>query len=79
MGANAAENSIITSRIRAFARRGALPHALIISGSGDRAGAARYAAAAMLCTAAQDKPCLQCNQCRKALFRHPSGRAAGRG
>ena len=67
MGANAAENSIITSRIRAFARRGALPHALIISGSGDRAGAARYAAAAMLCTAAQDKPCLQCNQCRKAL------------
>ena len=61
------ENSIIVSRIRAFARRGALPHALILSGSGDRVAAARYAAAAMLCTAAQDKPCLQCNPCRKVM------------
>lgn len=61
------ENSIVVSRIRAFARRGALPHALILSGSGDRVAAARYAAAAMLCTAQQDKPCLQCNQCRKAM------------
>jgi DNA polymerase III delta prime subunit len=61
------ENSMIVRRIRAFARRGALPHALVLSGPGDRVAAARYAAAAMLCTAAQDKPCLQCNQCRKAL------------
>ena len=67
MSATTAENSIISSRIRAFAKRGALPHALILSGSGDRVSAARYAAAAMLCTAAQDKPCLVCNQCRKAL------------
>lgn len=67
MGAIAAENSIISSRIRAFAKRGSLPSALILSGSGDRTGAARYAAAAMLCTASQDKPCLTCNQCRKAL------------
>ncbi len=67
MSAITAENNIIASRIRAFAKRGALPHALIISGSGDRTEAARFAAAAMLCTAAQDKPCLQCNQCRKAL------------
>ena len=58
------ENSMIVRRIRAFARSGALPHALILSGSGDRVSAARYAAAAMLCTAADNKPCLACNQCR---------------
>ena len=67
MSTTGAENSIIVQRVRAFARRGALPHALILSGSGDRTQAARYAAAAMLCTAPQDQPCLQCNQCRKAL------------
>ena len=61
------ENSMIVRRIRAFARNGALPHALILSGSGDRVSAARYAAAAMLCTAADNKPCLACNQCRKAM------------
>ena len=67
MAANMTENSIAVGRIRAFARRGALPHALILSGSGDRPEAARYAAAAMLCSDAGDKPCLQCNQCRKVL------------
>ena len=67
MGTNAAEKSITVDRIRAFARRGALPHALILSGSGSRLETARYAAAAMLCTAPDGKPCLQCNQCRKAL------------
>ena len=67
MSTTGAENSIIVQRVRAFARRGSLPHALILSGSGDRTQAARYAAAAMLCTAPQDKPCLQCNQCRKVL------------
>ena len=66
MAATMTENSIAVGRIRAFARRGALPHALILSGSGDRLEAARYAAAAMLCSA-EDKPCLQCNQCRKVL------------
>jgi DNA polymerase III delta prime subunit len=66
MGVNGSDNSTLLRHIRAFARRGAMPHALILSGSGDRAGAARYAAAAMLCTA-QDKPCLQCPQCRKVL------------
>ena len=66
MAANT-EKSIIVRRIRAFARSGALPHALILSGSGDRVSAARYAAAAMLCTAADNKPCLACNQCRKAM------------
>ncbi len=52
--------------IRAMARRGALPHALILSGSGDRLAAARFAAAAMQCRA-EDKPCCQCTQCRKVL------------
>ena len=66
MGVNGSDNSTLLRHIRAFARRGAMPHALILSGSGDRTGAARYAAAAMLCTA-QDKPCLQCPQCRKVL------------
>lgn len=61
------ENSITVQRIRAFARRGAMPHALILSGPGDRVEAARYAAAAMLCIAEEDKPCLRCNQCRKVL------------
>lgn len=53
--------------IRAMARSGALPHALIISGSGDRLAAARYAAAAMQCRAERDKPCCSCVQCRKVL------------
>ena len=35
------------ARLRAAAKRGALSHALIFSGSGDRVSAARYAAAAM--------------------------------
>ena len=35
------------ARLRAAASRGALSHALIFSGSGDRVSAARYAAAAM--------------------------------
>jgi len=67
MTTTGAENNIIIQRVRAFARRGSLPHALILSGSGERLTAARYAAAAMLCTAAQDQPCLQCNACRKVL------------
>ncbi len=66
------ENNIIVRRIRAFARSGALPHALILSGNGDRVAAAQYAAAAMLCTAADGKPCLACNQCRKVMSNiHP--------
>lgn len=52
------------ARLRAAAKRGALSHALIFSGSGDRVSAARYAAAAMECTA-ESKPCLACPACRK--------------
>lgn len=54
------------ARLRAAAKRGALSHALIFSGSGDRVSAARYAAAAMEC-AAESKPCLACPACRKVM------------
>ena len=54
------------ARLRAAASRGALSHALIFSGSGDRLGAARYAAAAMECTGT-GKPCLACPACRKVM------------
>ncbi len=53
--------------IRAAAARNALSHALIISGAGDRATAARYAAAAMQCTSDRNKPCCSCVQCRKVF------------
>jgi len=55
------------ARIRAAASRGSLSHALIFSGSGDRAAAARYAAAAFECAAAGERPCLRCAHCRKVL------------
>ncbi len=61
------ENSTFVRRVRAMALHGALPHALIVSGSGDRLSAARFTAAAMQCTASEGKPCLVCNQCRKVL------------
>ena len=55
------------ARIRAAASRGALPHALIFSGAGDRAAAARYAAAAFECVSADERPCLACAHCRKVM------------
>ncbi len=55
----------ITRRIGEAAVRGALSHALLFTGSGDRLGAARYAAAAMECTNSGDKPCGHCAACRK--------------
>ena len=54
------------ARIREAARCGALSHALIFSGSGDGLAAARYAACAYECTAAE-KPCLTCDNCRKVI------------
>lgn len=54
------------ARLRAAAANGALSHALIFSGSGDRAAAARYTAAAMECTGVQ-RPCLVCPACRKVM------------
>ena len=58
--------SALTETVRAAARRGALPHAIIFSGAGDRVAAARYAAAAALCRE-KERPCLQCAACRKVL------------
>lgn len=55
------------ARLRAAAHRGALSHALIFSGAGDRVAAARYAAAAFECVAEGDRPCLQCPHCRKVM------------
>ena len=53
--------------LRKAAARGTLSHALIFSGSGERTVAARYAAAAMECTADTGKPCLACPACRKVM------------
>ena len=55
------------ARIRAAAKRNALSHALIFSGAGDRAAAARYAAAALECVAEGERPCLRCAHCRKVM------------
>ena len=52
------------ARIRAAAAKGALSHALVLSGRGDLPAAAKYAACAMECTSAE-KPCLCCAHCRK--------------
>ena len=61
------ESCTLARRIRAAASKGTLSHAAILSGSGDRMAAARFAAAAMECEAQSGKPCLQCRQCRKVL------------
>ena len=54
----------ILARIRTAAGRGALSHALLFTGPGDRLAAARFAAAAFQCTGA-DRPCGVCPACRK--------------
>jgi len=66
------ENETLADRIRSAARRGALSHALLFTGSGDRISAARFAAAAMECTDPRQRPCGVCEACRKvALDIHP--------
>ena len=45
MGQLLPENSTLARRLRRAAAGGALPHAIIFSGSGDRMAAARFAAA----------------------------------
>lgn len=59
-------------RIRDAASRGALSHAILLTGEGDRLSLARYAAAAMECTGTAARPCGACPACRK-VFRdiHP--------
>lgn len=58
-------NENAAERIRDAAQRGALSHALLFTGPGDRVAAARFAAAAMECTAAGGQPCGVCDACRK--------------
>ena len=54
-------------RIREAAGRGALSHALLFTGDGDLAGAARYAAAALECQGEGARPCGVCPACRKVF------------
>lgn len=61
-----------TAHIRKAADRVALSHAILISGSGDRLAAARFAAAALECESEAGKPCGVCAACRKtAADIHP--------
>lgn len=60
-------NSTWAASIRTAASAGKLSHALILAGSGDTEGAARYAAAAHLCRAEGERPCLRCAACRKVM------------
>ena len=61
------ENSTWLSDLRAAARHGHLSHAVILTGEGDKTGAARCLAAAYLCRAEDGRPCMACNACRKAM------------
>ena len=58
-------NETAAARLREAAARNALSHALLFTGSGDRMAAARFAAAALECTAEAGKPCGMCQSCRK--------------
>lgn len=60
------DNSILCQTVRRAARQGRLSHAVILSGQGDLTGGARFLAAAYVCQE-QDRPCLRCRHCRKAL------------
>ena len=59
------EKEPAAARIREAAARGTLSHALLFTGSGNCQAAARYAAAAMECTADRGQPCGVCPACRK--------------
>jgi len=61
------KNDPVTARIAGAATRGALSHALLLTGSGERLATARYAAAALECTAEGQKPCGVCEACRKVM------------
>ena len=60
------ENPVL-ARVRAAAARGALSHALLFTGPGDRLAAARFAAAAFQCAGDDGRPCPcgACSACRK--------------
>ena len=61
------ETEPVLVRIREAAARCTLSLALLFSGAGDRMSAARFAAAAMECTADAGQPCGVCVACRKVL------------
>lgn len=58
-------NETAAARIRDAADRGALSHALLFTGPGDRERAAVFTAAALECTADGGRPCGVCDACRK--------------
>ena len=60
-------NSTWAGTVRAAANRGQLSHAVILTGEGDKLSPARYIAAAHLCRSEGQRPCLQCNACRKVM------------
>ena len=60
-------NSTWASAVRAAVNRGRLSHAVILTGEGDKLSPARYIAAAHLCRSEGQRPCLQCNACRKVM------------
>ena len=60
-------NSIWANAVRTAAGRGQLSHAVILAGAGDKLRPARYIAAAHLCRSGGQRPCLQCNVCRKVM------------
>ena len=59
------KSDTLARQICALSRQNALPHAVILSGAGDRLSAARFLAAAMVCRGEGDRPCLTCGACRK--------------
>ena len=59
------EKDPLALHIRQLARCGNLPHAVILSGTGDRPAAGRYLAAALLCQSGGERPCMACPACRK--------------
>ncbi len=56
----------LTRMVRDAAARGALGHAIILSGQGDLPAAAKFVAAAFQCEG-KDPPCGVCGPCRKVL------------
>lgn len=67
MSYNLPGNETLAENIRRTAARGALSHALLLTGLGDRLAAARFTAAAMECTSEGEKPCGICIACQKVL------------
>lgn len=57
----------VRRELSAAASRGALHHALLLTGEGDLSETARYAAAAYECKSPGEKPCLRCEHCRKVM------------